>query len=131
MTKHAVAILMIAAAITALSAAMEPQTEAVPGSEPAAAEEAFSFEQLHQGMTMTDVQSTLECQGSVWKVKRSRRHETNDPLDWNVEWQVSCIYINNTTETDRVVCFAAWSPEESMERPPNSAFRLIDWKNVG
>ncbi|MAJ46560.1 MAG: hypothetical protein CBC35_04550 [Planctomycetes bacterium TMED75] len=131
MTKHAVAILMIAATITALSAAMETRTEALPGSQQDGAEDAVSLEQLHLGMTMSDVQEALECQGNVWKVKRSRMHETNDPLDWNVEWQVSCIYINNTTKTDRVVCFAAWSPEQSTDRPPDSAFRVVDWRNVG
>lgn len=129
MTKYAAAILTIAAAITALSAAMEIQTEAAPGSSQDVAA-THTLDTLHQGMTMSDVRNALDCRGSVWKVSKSRRHETTDPLDWNVEWQVSCIYINNTTRPDQVVSFAAWSPEESTDRPPDSAFRLIDWKSV-
>ena len=86
---------------------------------------------LHQGMTMSDVQSTLGCRGNIWKVQRNQKHATSDPLDWNIEWQISSIYVSNTDQPDQVVSFEAWGMEGSTDRPPDSAFRLMAWREVG
>ena len=86
---------------------------------------------LHQGMTMSDVQHALGCQGNIWKVERIQGTESGDPLAWDVEWQISCIYLSNSTEPDRVASFGAWDTKASSDRPPDSAFRLVSWKSVG
>jgi hypothetical protein len=128
MIKRLIQLSTLATGIIMLCATVAPSFQA----NYAAQAEPISLNgELFEGMTMSDVQHTLGCHGNIWKVERNNSLDTSDPLAWNVQWQISCIYVSNTPEPDQVVSFGAWGTEGSSDRPPNSAFRLMDWKEVG
>ena len=128
MIKRLLQLSALTTTIIILASAIIPHHEA---NSAAQAEPACFTGQLHEGMTMSDVQHSLGNQGNIWRVERSHSHDRGDPLAWNVEWRISCIYVGNTTDPDQVASFVAWAKEGSDERPPNSAFRLMEWKDVG
>lgn len=130
MTKQILAIILAAATITGLSGAMESNTTSKRS--PGQADRGVDNRQvLHQGMTMSDVRQALGATGSIWKVDRIRCDASDDPSDWNVEWRISSIFLSNRNTADYTVSFGAWSPDGSSDRPPDSAFRLVEWRNVG
>ena len=128
MIKRLLQLSTLATVVTLLATTEGPDREESTSSGTEASLHAAS---LHQGMTMSDVQHALGCQGNIWKVERIEGRESGDPLAWNVEWQISCIYLSNNREPDRVASFGAWDTESSSDRPPDSAFRLVSWKSVG
>lgn len=128
MIKHILQLSTLTVIVGFLASDVVPDPEARPTSQ----DQTTYFEkgQLQKGMTMSDVQRALGREGNIWRVERTHLPQTNDPLAWDVEWEISCIYVTNTTEPDQVVSFGAWGTESANNRPPNSAFRLRDWQSV-
>jgi hypothetical protein len=83
-------------------------------------------DQLHDGMGLLEVEVALGCTGKPMDWGRRVETPDDDPEAWSAEWRLECIY-DLDPDTDVIAVFTAWTPEETISNPPDSAYRLISW----
>ena len=83
--------------------------------------------QLQGGMGLLEVERALGSSGKPQEWGRRVETPAQDPDAWSAEWRLSCVYEVESTESEVVAVFTAWTPEEATSNPPDSAYRLVSW----
>ena len=79
---------------------------------------------LQGGMGLNEAAGALGSEGQE-EASGMRTMPVSGNDDWNVEWRMGRVY--EVDETRVVAVYAAWSSSNTNEKPPSSAYRLVDW----
>jgi len=115
-------------ALASICAAALQGCEARMPNKDATSDRTETAQPLHGGMAIMEVEDALGCEGKPMEWSRRIEQRSPDSMDWNAEWRLEYRY-EIDTETDVIAVYEAWTPEESMTNPPESAYRLVSWKS--